>query len=72
MTLLEKIIYIADYMEPNRDFPGVEQLRDLVFRDLDAAVFLGLDFSVSLLRKQNRIIDPDSLAAWNYYQKKSV
>ena len=72
MPLLEKIIYIADYMEPNRDFPGVEQLRELVYRDLDAAVFLGLDFSVSLLRKQNRIIDPDSLAAWNYYQKKSV
>ena len=69
MSLLEKIIYIADYMEPNRCFSGVEQLRDLVFRDLDAAIYLGLDFSVSLLKKQGRIIDPDSLAAWNYYKK---
>ena len=38
MNLLEKIIYVADYMEPNRDFPGVETLRELAFTDLDAAL----------------------------------
>ena len=41
MTLLEKILYIADYMEPNRDFPGVEKLRKLAYEDLDQAVLLG-------------------------------
>lgn len=35
MTLLEKIIYIADYIEPNRDFEGVEELRRLAYEDLD-------------------------------------
>ncbi len=46
MTLLEKIIYIADYMEPSRDFEGVERLRTLVYQDLDAAVQLGLEMTM--------------------------
>lgn len=71
MSLLEKIIYLADYIEPNRSFPGVEALRETVWRDLDAGMYLGLDLSVSLLRSQGRIIDPDSLAAWHFYQNNS-
>lgn len=35
MTLLEKVIYLADYIEPNRDFDGVEDLRKVVWEDLD-------------------------------------
>ena len=69
MTLLEKILYIADYMEPNRSFPGVQTLRDLAGRDLDAAIFCGLDQAVSHLRIQGRVIDRDSLNAWEYYKK---
>lgn len=69
MTLLEKILYIADYMEPNRDFPGVETLRKLVWKDLDAAIFSGLDQAVAYLNAKGRIIDPDSLEAWHYYKK---
>lgn len=42
MTLLEKILYLADYVEPTRDFPGVEALRALAFEDLDRAMALGL------------------------------
>lgn len=72
MSLLEKIIYIADYMEPNRSFPGVELLRKLVCENLDAAMFQGLDDSIALLQKQGRMIDPDSLAAWKYFQKLTV
>ncbi|MBQ1410442.1 MAG: nicotinate (nicotinamide) nucleotide adenylyltransferase [Oscillospiraceae bacterium] len=68
MTLLEKILYIADYMEPNRKFPGVEHLRELTWKDLDAAVFCGLDQAVTHVKKQGMILDTDSLAAWNYYR----
>ena len=68
MTLLEKIIYIADYMEPNRRFDGVEILRELVWEDLDAAVFHGLDQAVAHVRKQGMPLDSDSLSAWNYYR----
>lgn len=63
MNTLQKIIYIADYMEPNRDFPGVEKLRDAVERDLDRAVLLGLEMTVDMLRQQGRRVARDSLEA---------
>ncbi len=69
MTLLEKIIYIADYMEPSRDFPGVEILRELVADDLDAALLEGFRMSLELLRSRGKVIDPNSLQAWEYLAK---
>ena len=63
MTLLQKIIYVADYMEPNRDFPGVERLRHLAFTDLDAALKLGLEMTLELLVQQGREVSPESLEA---------
>jgi nicotinate-nucleotide adenylyltransferase len=63
MNLLQKIIYVADYMEPNRDFPGVEQLRHLAFTDLDAALKLGLEMTLELLVQQGREVSPESLEA---------
>lgn len=56
-------------MEPNRSFPGVELMRQLVETNLDAAVYHGLDQSIFHLREQGRVIDPDSLEGWKYYQK---
>lgn len=69
MTLLEKIIYLADYIEPNRSFAGVDSLRQTVWNDLNAGMYQGVDMTVSLLRKQGKIIDPDSLSAWQYYHQ---
>ena len=63
MGLLEKIIYVADYMEPNRDFPGVEELRRLAFSDLDGAMRLGLEMTVSILRANGAQISAASLEA---------
>ena len=63
MTLLEKIIYVADYMEPNRDFPGVEKLRELAFTDLDAALKLGLEMTLEHLREQGAEVSPASRSA---------
>ena len=50
MTLLEKIIYLADYIEPTRDFPGVEKLRELCYEDIDEAMALGLSMSLEDIR----------------------
>lgn len=50
MTLLEKIIYIADYIEPNRDFEGVEELRRLAYEDLDRALLLGVETTIQEMR----------------------
>ncbi len=54
MSTLEKIIYVADYMEPNRDFPGVEDLRRLAYSDLDQALKLGLEMTVTHLNNQGK------------------
>ena len=70
MTLLEKIIYVADYMEPCRNFPGVERLRALAYQDLDAALKLGLEMTLELLKKQGSEVSPASQAALNWLNGK--
>ena len=66
MNLLEKIIYVADYMEPNRNFPGVEKLRQLAYTDITQALELGLEMTLALLKEQRREISPESLDALFY------
>lgn len=63
MTLLEKIIYMADYIEPNRDFDGVEAVRALAFEDLDAAMRLALMQTVAEKQQEGARLHPDTLAA---------
>lgn len=63
MSLLEKIIYIADYVEPNRTIAGVDQLRHLAFTDLDAALKMGLQMTVSYLNEQGSEVSPESREA---------
>jgi len=69
MNLLEKIIYVADYMEPNRDFPGVERLRELAYRDITQALALGLQMTLDMLVQQGRDISPESQQALRYLQE---
>ena len=69
MTTLEKILYIADYMEPTRDFDGVERLRALVYEDLDAAVRLGLEMSVEDLTGRGVPVHPNTLGALRFLTK---
>ena len=66
MTLLEKILYIADYMEPTRDFDGVEHLRELAYVDLDAAVLLGTEMTVEEMRGYGSPVHPNTLAARDF------
>lgn len=54
MSTLEKIIYIADYMEPNRSFPGVDELRRLAYEDLDAAMLMGLEMTRQQLEERGQ------------------
>ena len=66
MTLLEKIIYIADYVEPNRDFPGVEEMRAMAYTDLDKAVLMGLESAVAHVRRQGQGLAPATLEALEF------
>ena len=63
MNLLETIIYVADYMEPNRNFPGVEKLRELAFSDIQAALKLGLEMTLEHLKRQGNEVSPESREA---------
>lgn len=67
MNTLEKIIYVADYMEPNRDFPGVNKLRHLAKTDLDGAMRLGLEMTMAHLARQGSSVSPQSLEALAYF-----
>ena len=72
MNVLEKIIYVADYMEPNRNFPGVEKLRELAFTDMDAALKLGLEMTLAMLRENGQDISPESAEALSFLQRTGV
>ena len=69
MTMLEKIVYLADYIEPSRDFDGVEKLRRLAFENIDKAVLYGLQTSIEHIIENKSLIDTDSVGAYNYYRK---
>jgi nicotinate-nucleotide adenylyltransferase len=66
MNMLEKIIYVADYMEPNRDFPGVDKLRKLAYSDMDAALKCGLLMTLDHLKNQGAEVSPASREALEY------
>lgn len=66
MSLMEKIIYLADYMEPTRDFPGVEELRETAFRDLDRGLLMGFDLCIAELIREKKTLCIDSLEARDY------
>lgn len=69
MRTLEKIIYLADYIEPTRDFPGLDRLRELAYEDLDKAMALGLRMSLEDIRGQG--IEPykDTVEAYRWYSR---
>ncbi len=69
MTMLEKIIYMADYMEPNRDFEGVDELRKLAYEDIDQALRLGLQMSMDDMAARDIVPHPRSLGALEYIKR---
>lgn len=66
MTTLEKIIYLADYMEPNRKFDGVEDLRKLCYEDLDEALLLGVRMSIEDLNERGVAIHKNTQGAMDW------
>lgn len=70
MSVLEKIIYLADYMEPNRSFDGVEELRRLTEENLDDALYLGLSMTMEQLKLRRCDIDKNSRAALQWLEER--
>ena len=72
MTTLEKVLYIADYMEPNRDFDGVERLRHLAYTDLDKAMLLGVEMTIQEMQQRQVPIHTNTLQASDWLRQHGV
>ncbi len=70
MARLEKIIYLADYIEPTRSFCDLTALRRLAFEDLDRAVLLGLTMTLEVLERDGGVVHIDSVLARDYLKGK--
>lgn len=66
MSQLEKIIFIADMIEPGRQYPGVNRLREVVWSNLDQAVLEGLNSTIRFVLEEGRLIHPASIEARNW------
>lgn len=70
MTTLDKIIYIADYIEPGREeLPNMKEIRRLAFSQLDECLYLILEDSLVYLKSRGIPIDPMTEKTYNYYKK---
>ena len=69
MSKLDKIIYIADMIEPSRNFEGLEEIRRVTLENLDKGVTLGLNHSIEYLLKKGVLIDINTVKARNYMIK---
>lgn len=66
MSKLEKIIYLSDYIEPNRDFPGVQDIRMIALKDLDEGVLYAMDHTIRYIIKKGQILLNGTVNARNY------
>ena len=65
MSLFDKIIYMADYVEPYRDFDGLLKLRELTFTDINKAIIKGIDTTMTALIEEGSKISPIMLTVRN-------
>lgn len=71
MSLLEKIVYIADYIEPGRDHePNLDEVRSLSFQDLDEALLRILGDILVHLKESSKEIDPMTQMTYEFYKRK--
>ena len=72
MTRLEKIIYLADYIETTRDFPGVDTLRKTVYEDLDKGLLMGLTMTIQEMEEMGNPVHHLTRDARDYLLKRGI
>lgn len=65
MTLLEKVIFMADFISKDRDYPGVEDMRKTAYKSLEKAIIDGIAFTITDLAKERELIIRDTIDAYN-------
>lgn len=72
MTIVEKIVYLADYIEPGRKkIPGLSEVRAAAFDDIDAAVRMTAESTLAFLKRAGRKVDPMTEKTCQYYKNRS-
>lgn len=66
MSVLEKIIFIADYIEPLRNFPGVEEVRRKTYENLDEALIMAFNKTIKYVVENGQLLHLDTVKARNY------
>lgn len=72
MNLIEKIVYIADIIEPNRNFPGVEKIRDIAYKDIDQSILYSMNNTIKMLIDKKYLIHLDTVKARNQLLKSKI
>lgn len=72
MTLMDKIIYVADAVEVNRDYEGVKELRDLALKDIDSACLKIIESTIERVKLKGDYLDEDTLKAKEYILKEEI
>lgn len=65
MSILEKLIFIADFIEPERQFKGIEEVRTTAYKDIDRAIILAIDLTIDFLILKDKLISLDAINARN-------
>lgn len=69
MGLIEKIVYIADVIEPNRNFPGVEDIRNMAYKDIDKSILHSMESTIRFLIDKGSLIHLDTIKGRNQLLK---
>lgn len=69
MTLLEKIIYLADYIEPLRRYSGVEEIRELTYKNIDKAMIKSFELTIKYIVERGQMLHINTVEARNYLLK---
>ncbi len=69
MTLLEKIIFIADKIEPHRKYEGVEEIREAAYINIDEAIIKSLESTIEYVKSRNQELDIESVNTLNYLKE---
>ncbi len=69
MNLLDKIIYVSDYIEPNRSFEGLDEIRRIAFNDIDKALLITLNNTIKYVLDRGQLLHLDTVKARNYLIK---
>src|SRR5699024_3464842 len=69
MSKFEMVLFVADYIEPGRDFPGVDNVRNAAQKSLTLATWKALQQTIQFLSGKNREIYPDTFHAYNFYTR---